>query len=126
MQEKKRKREENLGKKVEYAFNGMITNQMVQIHPSKNHPKVDAMTDEAMIEIGTAKIYIEEYSTVTSIRQSVWKLLDFITIEFTKHQGHFRCKKDLISSFDETRSFHFSYSNCSILRIKIFTQEWMN
>ena len=106
MQEKKRKREENLGKKVEYAFNGMITNQMVQIHPSKNHPKVDAMTDEAMIEIGTAKIYVEEYSTVTSIRQSVWKLFDFVTIEFTK-QNPYKGKKEELER--EVRVSLFDY-----------------
>ena len=93
MEEKTRKNEEKIEKKVEYVFNGMLTNQMVQIHPTKNQPRIDSITGEAVIEIGTAKIYIEEYAVITYIRQSVWKLFDFLTIEFTK-QNCYKGKRE--------------------------------
>ena len=44
----------------------------------------------------------------------------------THFQGHFRCKKDLISSFNEIRSFQFCYSKYLMPRIKIFTLDGIN
>ena len=37
-----------------------------------------------------------------------------------RFQGHFRCKKDLISSFDETRSFQFLLFKISHIEDKDF------
>ena len=106
MEEKTRKSKEKTEKKVEYIFNGMITNQMVQIHSSKNQPQIDNITGEAVIKIGTAKIYIEEYSALSPIRQSVWKLFDFLTIEFTK-QNHYKGKREELNR--EVRVSLFEY-----------------
>lgn len=106
MEEKTRKSEEKIEKKVEYVFNGMITNQMVQIHPTKNQSRVDSITGEAVIEIGTAKIYIEEYAPLTPIRQSIWKLFDFLTIEFTK-QNCYKGKREELNR--EVRVSLFDY-----------------
>ena len=106
MEEKRRNSEEKIEKKVEYLFNGMITNQMVQIHLRKNQPKIDSITGEAVIEIGTEKIYIEEYSALTAIRQSIWKLFDFITIEFTK-QNQYKGKREELKR--EVRVSLFEY-----------------
>lgn len=106
MEEKTRKSEEKIEKKVEYVFNGMLTNQMVQIHPSKNKPKIDSIAGEAVIGIGTTKIYIEEYAALTPIRQSVWKLFDFLAIEFTK-QNHYKGKREELKR--EVRVSLFDY-----------------
>jgi len=40
--------------------------------------------------------------------------------ENMRFQGHFRCKKDLISSFDETRSFQFLLFKISHIEDKDF------
>ena len=40
--------------------------------------------------------------------------------KYARFQGHFRCKKDLISSFDETRSFQFLLFKISHIEDKDF------
>ena len=40
--------------------------------------------------------------------------------KYARLQGHFRCKKDLISSFDETRSFQFLLFKISHIEDKDF------
>lgn len=83
----------NNEKKIERLYNGMILNNVFQLNFSKDKPEIDFFTGEAVFKIETTTVYIEQYDETKVIHQSIWKLLDFLTIEFTK-QNHHKCKKE--------------------------------
>lgn len=83
----------NNEKRIERLYNGMILNNVFQLNFSKDKPEMDFFTGEAVFKIETTTVYIEQYDETKVIHQSIWKLLDFLTIEFTK-QNHHKCKKE--------------------------------
>ena len=93
MLENKTIMEGNNEKKIERLYNGMILNNVFQLNFSKDKPEIDFFTGEAVFKIETTTVYIEQYDETKVIHQSIWKLLDFLTIEFTK-QNHHKCKKE--------------------------------
>ena len=98
MEENKNITVENNEKKVESLYNGMVLNNVFQLNFSKDKPKIDLMAGEAeaVFKIETTTVYIEQYDETKVIHPSIWKLLDYLSIEFTK-QNHYKCKKEEIN-----------------------------
>lgn len=88
-------------------LNGTATNQLTNISTRSNPPIVDTITDNATIEQGTLKVFIDSYSKITGgLRTSTHKLLDACTIALTK-QNNYRGKDSEINPLVSIPLEHF-------------------
>ena len=88
-------------------LNGTATNKLATIG-RKTKPRINPLTDnEATIENGDFKVFIEKYSNKKSLKVGVVKLLDILAIKFAK-SNHYKAKnpnRTVTFSLDEYMTY---------------------
>lgn len=80
------------GKSFSPMLNGTATNALATIGRSAEPTRINPLADnEATIENGDFKVFIEKYSNKKSLKVSVVKLLDLLVVELTKI-NHYKAK----------------------------------
>ena len=72
-------------------LNGTATNRLAVIGRSAKPTSIKKITDNATIEKGDFKVFIEKYSNKKSLKVGVVKLLDILAIKLTK-LNHYKAK----------------------------------
>ena len=96
-------------KKINFCpmLNGTATNKLANIG-RKTKPRINPLTDnEATIENGDFKVFIEKYSNKKSLKVGVVKLLDILAIKFAK-SNHYKAKnpnRTVTFSLDEYMTY---------------------
>ena len=86
---------------ISKIYNGAILNRVFQIditkyHPQNNPKELNRITNTIVIKCESTTLYIklpkpQEWDKL-AFHSSVWKLFDFLTLEFTK-MNNYRCEK---------------------------------
>ena len=91
-------------------LNGTATNAFSAIGRKAEPTSIKKITDNATIEKGDFKVFIEKYSNKKTLKVSVVKLLDILAIKFTK-LNHYKAKdantlkRTVTFSLDEYMTF---------------------
>lgn len=80
-------------KKINFCpmLNGTATNKLATIGRKVKPTSIKTITDEATIEYGDFKVFIEKYSKEKKLKVGVVKLLDILAIKFSK-SNHYKAK----------------------------------
>lgn len=96
-------------KKINFCpmLNGTATNKLATIGRKAKPTSIKTITDEATIEYGDFKVFIEKYSKEKKLKVGVVKLLDILAIKFAK-SNHYKAKnpnRTVTFSLDEYMTY---------------------
>lgn len=96
-------------KKINFCpmLNGTATNKLATIGRKAKPTSIKTITDEATIEYGDFKVFIEKYSKEKKLKVGVVKLLDILAIKFSK-SNHYKAKnpnRTVTFSLDEYMTY---------------------